>query len=213
MPDESTISQPRAAIVLCGGRSSRMGSPKYLLEFGGEILLQRMCRIVSEVVTLVVVVAAPDQEIPELCGLSDGAVVEVVRDEFPGAGPLAGICTGLKRICSSLGSDCAVFATSCDAPLLTPEVVRFLFEQLGTARATAVTEQDFVHPLCAVYRAEQCDQARVLLTSGERRPRALLQAVGFVPLPAHQLRTIDPRLDCLRNLNTPEDYQAATREL
>ena len=45
-------------VILCGGRSSRMGRPKALLPFGEETLLTRMVRILSGVVDPIVVVAA-----------------------------------------------------------------------------------------------------------------------------------------------------------
>ena len=64
-------------VVLCGGHSRRMGRPKFSLPFGEEVLLQRVCRILSGVVSPIVVVAAADQEVP---GLPDG--VRVVRDEY-----------------------------------------------------------------------------------------------------------------------------------
>ncbi|HUR55514.1 MAG TPA: NTP transferase domain-containing protein, partial [Gemmataceae bacterium] len=55
-----------AGIVLCGGRSSRMGRAKAWLPFGGETMLQRVVRVVGEVVSPVVVVAAAGQDVPPL---------------------------------------------------------------------------------------------------------------------------------------------------
>ncbi len=46
-------------IVLCGGQSKRMGRPKAWLPFGGETMLERVVRLLSEVVHPIVVVAAP----------------------------------------------------------------------------------------------------------------------------------------------------------
>jgi molybdopterin-guanine dinucleotide biosynthesis protein A len=70
-------------IVLCGGRSSRMGEPKAWLPFGDEVMLQRVVRVVKEAVDFVMVVAAPDQDIPNL-----PPDVLVVRDDLEGRGPL-----------------------------------------------------------------------------------------------------------------------------
>jgi len=53
-------------IILCGGQSKRMGRPKATLPFGGEVMRQRVVRILGEVVTPLVVVAAPEQVLPEL---------------------------------------------------------------------------------------------------------------------------------------------------
>ena len=41
----SSLTATVGGIVLCGGKSSRMGQPKYTLPFGDEVLLQRIVRI------------------------------------------------------------------------------------------------------------------------------------------------------------------------
>lgn len=52
-------------IILCGGKSTRMGSPKALLAFGPETMLQRVVRLLVTVISPIVVVAAPQQSLPE----------------------------------------------------------------------------------------------------------------------------------------------------
>ena len=73
-------------VVLCGGKSSRMGYPKALLPFGPELMLQRVVRILGELVSPLVVVAARDQELPTLPNN-----VLLARDEHPERGPLEGL--------------------------------------------------------------------------------------------------------------------------
>ena len=63
-------------IILCGGKSTRMGSPKAWLPFGPETMLQRVVRLLGTVVSPIVAVAAPEQSLPEL-----PAEVIVTRDE------------------------------------------------------------------------------------------------------------------------------------
>ena len=83
-----------AGIVLAGGRSSRMGSPKAALEWHGSTLLRRVVGIVARGVDgPVVVVRAPGQELP---GLPDG--VELVEDAREGRGPLQGLAAGLAAV-------------------------------------------------------------------------------------------------------------------
>src|ERR671939_2131575 len=86
---------PQAAgIVLAGGRSSRMGSPKAALEWHGSTLLRRVVGIVARGVDgPVVVVRAPGQELP---ALPEG--VEVVEDAREGRGPLEGMAAGLAAV-------------------------------------------------------------------------------------------------------------------
>ncbi len=191
-----------AALILCGGRSRRMGRPKYLLEFPGELLLPRMCRIAAEAASPVIVVAAPDQRMPDL-----PAGVTVVRDDLIDAGPLAGIARGLQHLALHHPDVPAAFVTSCDVPLLSADVIRCVSRQLGDSEAVAVRGAEFVHPLCAVYRSCLARPAEELLQAGERRPRRLLEAVRTQFIPAESLRSVDPRLDCLHNMNTPADYQ------
>src|SRR6185436_21138576 len=75
-----------AGIVLCGGRSTRMGVPKATLPFGNETMLQRVVRLLHTVVSPIIVVAARGQELPPL---PEG--VFVTRDERDQQGPLEGL--------------------------------------------------------------------------------------------------------------------------
>lgn len=105
-----------AGVVLCGGKSSRMGRPKAWLPVGNEVMLQRVVRVVGEVVKPVVVVAAVGQDVPPL-----PEDVIVVRDEVEAKGPLGGLAAGLKAV---VGMADAVYLSSCDVPFLTAAFVR-----------------------------------------------------------------------------------------
>jgi molybdopterin-guanine dinucleotide biosynthesis protein A len=72
-----------AGIVLCGGRSTRMGVPKATLPFGPETMLQRVVRLLGSVVAPIVAVAAREQKLPKL-----PEDVIVTRDEREQRGPL-----------------------------------------------------------------------------------------------------------------------------
>ncbi len=110
-------------IVLCGGRSSRMGTPKAWLPVGGDTFLGRTVRVVSAVCSPVVVVAAVGQELPPL-----PAGVEVVRDGAPDNGPLQGLLAGLDAL---VGRCDVAFVAACDLPGLTPELVAAVLAGLG----------------------------------------------------------------------------------
>src|SRR6266542_1504074 len=87
-----------AGIVLAGGRSSRMGTPKAALEWHGSTLLRRTAGIISRVVSgPVVVVRAPGQALPVLPGH-----VEVVDDPREGLGPVQGLAAGLAEVAGRL---------------------------------------------------------------------------------------------------------------
>ena len=77
------------AIILCGGKSSRLGTDKSQLAFGPESLLERTVRIIGDVVEAqdIIVVASPTQHLPNVAH-------HVVRDERPYSGPLAAMMSG-----------------------------------------------------------------------------------------------------------------------
>lgn len=184
------------ALVLCGGRSTRMGRDKASLPFGGDTLLARVVEILRGVVPDVVLVAREGQAVP------DG--VAVVRDPAEGLGPLAAIAAGL----ASLRTDRA-FVAPCDAPLLAPALVRLLLEEAGTSLACVPRIEGRAMPVCAVYRREVAAVASALVTGGERRARALLGHVETRYVDETALRAVDPTLASFLDCDTREAYEAA----
>jgi molybdopterin-guanine dinucleotide biosynthesis protein A len=193
-----------AGIVLCGGRSVRMGRAKAALPFAGEVMLVRVVRVLRAVVEPVIVVAAPGQDVPLL-----PTGVEVVRDEVEGRGPLGGIAAGLAAIG---GTADAAYASSCDVPLLTPEFVRRVVELLdGSSPHLAAVPRvnDWLHPLAAAYRVAVLPVVREMLAAGRLRTIDLFDAVPTRVIESAELADIDPEFRSLSNLNTPDEYEAA----
>src|SRR5258706_1956296 len=132
------------AIVLCGGKSTRMGTSKALLPFGPETMLQRVIRLLETVVSPIVVVAAGDQQLPDL-----PPHVIVTRDEREARGPLEGRLAGPKALPADVG---AAYVTSCDVPLLVPGFVRQMLDLAEGYDVAVIESEGFAHPLSAVYR-------------------------------------------------------------
>lgn len=192
-------------VVLCGGQSRRMGQPKAWLPFDGELMLPRVVRLLSEVVAPIVVVAAPDQEVPPLPD-----TVSVVRDEERGRGPLAGLAAGLTAMHDRVD---AVYLSSCDVPFLQPAFVRRLIGLLGELDVCVPHVGEYYHPLAAVYRLRVADAVRRLLAEDRLRPVFLFEAVPTRVVRPEELIEVDPTFQTLRNLNTPEEYAAAMRDV
>jgi molybdenum cofactor guanylyltransferase len=190
-----------AGIVLCGGRSTRMGTSKAHLTFGSETMLQRVVRLLGGVVAPIVVVAAPDQDLPDL-----PASIAITRDEREGRGPLEGLRAGLKALPDHVDG---AYVTSCDVPLLVPGFVARMFELLGENDIAVVEIDGFPHPLSAVYRRRTLPHIEALLAKDRLRPAFLFEAVPTRKVKVEELKDVDPELLTLRNLNTREDYLAA----
>lgn len=188
-------------VILCGGKSSRMGYPKALLPFGPELMLQRVVRLLGQVVSPLVVVAAPSQSLPEL-----PADVIVARDDREDRGPLEGLLAGLTPLQSQVD---AAYATSCDVPLLQLGFVRQMIARLGQHDIAVPAEEKLHHPLAAVYRTSIVPHIADLLARDQLRPVFLFDRVSTVRVPVEELRAVDPELRTLANLNHPADYLTA----
>ena len=188
-------------IILCGGRSTRMGTSKALLAFGRETMLQRVLRLLSTVVSPIVVVAAAEQPLPDL-----PADVILTRDEQQGRGPLEGLRAGLKALPETVES---AYVTGCDVPLLVPDFVRTLIGLLAHHDVAVMEIDGFAHPLSAVYRRSTLPHVEALLAEGRLRPVFLFDAVQTRRVQATEMLSADPQLLTLRNLNTREDYLEA----
>src|SRR5689334_1565851 len=156
-------------IVLCGGRSQRMGRPKAWLPIAGEIMLPRVVRLLGEAVRPLVVVAAPDQELPPL-----PQDAEIARDEERGRGPLQGLAAGLAAL---RGRAEAAYLSSCDVPFLRPAFVRRLSDLLGDYAICVPHVGERHHPLAAVYRLGVADVVDELLAAKRLRPFFLFEKV------------------------------------
>lgn len=188
-------------IVLCGGKSSRMGTSKALLPFGPETMLQRVVRLLASVVSPIVVAAARNQELPAL-----PASVIVTRDDSDERGPLEGMRAGFRALPASAE---IAFVTSCDVPMLVPACVTRLIELLGDSEAAVIEQKRFPHPLSAVYRRTVLPHIESMLAQNNLRATALLDRVRTRRIRPAEVADVDPQLLSLRNLNTREDYLSA----
>ncbi len=181
-----------------------MGRQKLCLPFGPETMLQRTVRILGEVVSPIVVVAAPGQELPDL---SDGILV--ARDERENLGPLEGLAVGLSTLRPIVD---AAYASSCDVPLLKPSFVRWMIDALGSHDLVIPRDGKYRHPLAAVYRTHLEDKAQALIAEKRMRPFFLAEECDARFVDVDELRTVDPMLSSLRNANTFEEYEAALQD-
>ncbi len=187
-----------SAVVLCGGRSTRMGRDKASLPFGDEPLLLRVVRLAREVASEVLLVAREGQTLP--------GGLDAVRDPAEGLGPLAGIAAGLQAVAGE-----RAFVVACDMPLLRPALARRLIElSLGFEACVPVVD-GFAVPTCAIYAKATAALARELVAARELRPKALIEAVRTRFVAGDELRDVDPELESFLDCDTEEGYQAALR--
>jgi molybdenum cofactor guanylyltransferase len=183
-----------AAIVLAGGRSSRMGEPKALLDWHGEPLVHHVAGILAQVCRPVIVVVAAGRSVP----VPEG--VEITVDATPDRGPLEGVAAGIRALD---GRSPAVFLAAVDLPLLHPAFVGQMLTALPGFDAAVAVADGSDQPLAAAYDARLLERAPQLLAAGEARVTALLEHGLIRRLTVAEL--VEP--DSLRNVNTPAEYR------
>ena len=194
-----TAVPPVEAFLLAGGQSRRMGRDKAAMSFDSSTFAETIAATVRPVVSTTTIVGRAEP----LGGL------RAVSDLRPGCGPLAGIETALS-VCASQFA----LVLACDIPLVSRELVEFLFDEAFRRSLSIVVPLDAggrVSPLCGVYPKAALPTVSALLDAGERMPRALFRAFSTIEVPFEDYAHLPRARDLLRNVNTPEDYVTLPR--
>lgn len=176
------------AFILAGGRSSRMGSEKGLVNFRGEAMIRHVIRAV------------------ELCGLPLSLITADERyrqfgyplhaDMISGAGPLGGLYTALSKTQSAY-----VVLLSCDLPLLRDVHLQRLMAFAVNEEVAVAVDARGRHPLCAVYPSRIFEEVERRINQQHLRMLDLLQAMPVREVYITPVMGISP----LANINTPAD--------
>lgn len=184
-----------AALVLAGGKSSRMGTDKVQLELtAGETLLDRAVGFWQALCGVVYAAVGTPEHLSDAPGVP-------VYDARPGCGPMAGLEAGLQACEQPL-----LFVCAADMPALSAARAMELYAAIGGADACVFRLDGRPEPLFGLYRRSCLPVVQRLLESGQYRLRALLDAVDTV-----YLDTEDDA--AFRNLNTPAEFARARQQL
>ncbi len=184
-------------LILAGGRSSRFGRDKLTEPIGGRPMLDHVVDRVRGVATDIIVVTAagPVLDLP-----SD---IEVVQDELPFEGPLAGLGVGLRAVDPGVE---LVIVVGGDMPTVVPAVLDRLIATLDRREAAVLADDTRERPLpLAIRRTAASAAVDDLLEAGERRLRALLERLDVEVIPAQIWREDDPAGESLRDVDVPDD--------
>ncbi|MGE0226962.1 MAG: molybdenum cofactor guanylyltransferase [Dehalococcoidia bacterium] len=190
-----------AAIVLAGGRSHRMGRDKAAIVLAGRTLLQRAIDAVEDVVDEVVIVGAPGRALP---AVASRRPLRLVSDHVEGAGPLAGLLSGLA---ATEAERCLV--VGCDQPALAPPLLGLLLGCLDASRSATPVIDGRPQPLVSALRADLLPDLKAVFARGERALRALTRVDGAELIPEEVWRAADPHARSFVGVNTPEELARA----
>ncbi len=189
------------AIVLAGGESRRMGTSKAMLPWRSTTVIGTTLAVLCPLFRRVLVVTRDGATLPDL-------QVEVLKDCRTVKGPLVGLARGLS---ASHAAWC--FVVGCDMPFLLPDVVHRMTDHLDGCQILAPYLEGRVQPLHSYYSRTCLPDAEVLLGGGITSLKALQSICQVRSLNAKDFSDIDPELRSFKDLDTLEDYEAATKLL
>ncbi|MFD2567177.1 molybdenum cofactor guanylyltransferase [Pseudotenacibaculum haliotis] len=186
-------------LVLTGGKSTRMGQDKSQLEYHGkpqkefvrDLLMSKEMEAfysVRDFSTPLEMTSGNSEEIP---------------DAFFNLGPFGGICSAFQKDPNS-----AWFVLATDLPFVNDELIELLLNKRNPAKvATAVIGKgkQFPEPLITIYEPKAYPVLLQYLAQGYSCPRKMLIN--------SDVELVEVENDFIRNINTPEEYDAAKEEL
>ena len=191
---------PITAFILAGGKSTRMGTNKAFLELAGRPLISRALELARTVTEQTKIIGDSKTFTP---------FGEAIPDIYPACGPLAGIHTALTSSATDYNLILGV-----DLPFLQPRLLSYLIAEAQSSAAvvTVPSANGHLHPLSAVYRKEFATIAEKALKQGRYKIDALFSDTSVRVIDEAELvaKEFDPAQ--FRNLNTPEDWQQATKD-
>ena len=209
MPSEDTTTSSQSdlkpvsnlgAVVLCGGKSTRLGMDKSQLIFRGktflECIVDQLARVTDHIV-LVGDIESGKHRLP--------SKIVLEHDQRLGCGPLEGIRVGLRRLAETVEF---AFVTACDAPLLKPELIVRLHTRIAQREAIVPIQKSRRFGMTAIYRTNLHDAIEQRIVEGQLRVADLANVFDTLLYDVELLKNTDPNLDSLTNINSAEDYRA-----
>lgn len=191
---QTSVTSGVTAVILAGGKSTRMKSNKALLPYSGELFIERIHRQLSALFPEVILVT----NTPEMYRFLP---CTMVPDEFPGLGSLAGIHAGLKHSKTE-----HIFVVACDMPYLNSELMRRMISKAQESDVVIPESDGGFEPLHAVYSKNCLPAMEAALKDGKIKIVDCLDWKKVTVLSREEIAAVDPEFHSFRNINTPEEY-------
>ena len=180
-------------VILAGGKSSRMGEDKALLEYKGKHFIEKIAEEMSFFEEKLIA-RGNNSDLTDITDLG----WKVIPDIYPDHGPMGGMHAALKE-CESE----AMFAVTCDIPLITEKLAMKICNEIEDYDAViAVTDDGKYHPLCGVYKKNLYKSMEEHLKMDYNRMMKVLEKCNlkYLELDAEESKQ-------LTNVNTRKEYE------
>jgi len=185
-------------LILLGGKSSRYGSNKALVEIEGVRLVDRVAGVMKSIFHRVILLTNTPEEYTDLR-------LPMVEDLIMGLGPMGGIYTGLMAMSDETG-----FLVACDMPFLSGKLIRHMVE-VRDDFDTVVPRMDWMlEPLHALYSKKCIPVIREAIEERQYQIAKCFAGMRVRYVDEEELRLCDPDLRSFFNINKPQDLPGAT---
>jgi molybdopterin-guanine dinucleotide biosynthesis protein A len=184
------------ALVLCGGKSRRMGRPKAFLPFEGTTMVNHVLNQVRDLFAEVFIVANEPDNYEDLG-------VDVVKDILPYRGPLGGILSGLL-----VAKHEYTFVIACDMPFVDKRLIREMTSARHGNDVVVLTHEMGVEPLLALYSKNCIKPLEESLFAGNLSLQEFLSGLKAQSF-EYDSNSQGEDLPAFFNINTPQDYSRA----
>ena len=185
--------------ILAGGRSSRMGEDKGLVQLNGRPMIQHVIDAVADLGAETFLVSNRPQAYSRF-GL------RIAEDDSPGRGSLEGLRTALTAARSDY-----VLVVGCDMPFIQRPLVEHLVSIKRSFEALVPRYGGRLQPMLAVYGVTCLSHINRMLDQDQMKLGQVLDGVDSAIVEEDTVRKFDPDGISFRNVNTPEDLQRANR--
>ncbi len=191
-----------SAIILCGGKERRFGGGnKAQASVGGRAVIDRVIDILDSLSKQIIIVTSPEKDIPI------SSDIKVVRDIYPGKGPLGGIYTGLLAVENEYA-----LVVGCDMPFLNAKILTYMLDIAGGYDVVVPRLGGrMVEPLHAVYARTCVQKMKTRLEAGILSVSPLFAELRVRYLEKEEYLPLDPQMLSFFNINYPEDLNRANR--
>ena len=184
--------------MFVGGKSSRFGRDKALVEWLGRPLALHVADVVRAAAGSVTLVG----EVEKYSALG----LPVIPDAVRGIGPAGGLSAVLEASTARWN-----LVSACDMPHLSEEFLRFLLTRAEESSADIVLpigDDGLPQPLCAVYAATAREGIQAAVLRGERKLMRTFEDLRVERVPAPEYASFDETGDLLWNVNRAEDLRS-----
>ena len=182
--------------VLAGGKSSRMGYDKGLINVGESTLIQSAVNLMKAFTTNVYILA-PTEKYKNIG-------VPCIADKIDSRGPLSALYTGLISSRTQIN----IFL-ACDMPKMRLEFIRYLVKKSSQHDAVLMKFTDGnVEPLCGIYKKSCLTIIKSNFEHNQYKLSELLAELNVAYISEKNLNYLGLDRSIFTNINTPEDLKS-----